>query len=264
MNWCGLRDGRLRGARNDSGTTAQNDRNDNCTTAQNDWNGSFTAASPQLGNRMKNLVKMEVIIVRRTLTVTALLMGLLLCVSLAACGSSGQAGEETAATEATTAAEDENQTVGMPNPWRTAESAEDAARGAGLDSFGSPEGSSISLGEIKDVKYRCMEGIADADFTIGAVRITIRKGLASAAVEEGDISGDYNEYKYNWPRTINGLDVSCFGNREGEAAKTIWTVDDYDFAILVREDSDEDDYSLDENDYGLSEDDLSVLINGIQ
>lgn len=201
---------------------------------------------------------------RRTLTVTVLLLGLLLCVSLAACGSSDQAREETAATGATVAAEEENQTVGMPNPWHSAESAEEAARGAGLDSFEIPEGSSISLGEIKDVKYRCMEGIADADFTIGAVRITIRKGFASAAVEEGDISGDYNEYKYSWTRTINGLEVNCFGNREGEAAKTIWTVDDYDFAILVREDSDEDDYDLDENDHGLGEEDLSVLINGMQ
>ena len=148
--------------------------------------------------------------------------------------------------------------VGMANPWSDVDSAEAAAEGAGLDGFMVPDGEAeISLGEVKVTQYRCMEGLAEAIVEFPAVEMTIRKGSKEIEIAEGDISGDYNEYKYDWTQNIKGLEVRCFGNREGEATKTIWSVDDMDYSITA--------YGLGgDEDYGLSPDDLNSLINGIQ
>lgn len=156
------------------------------------------------------------------------------------------------------AATPENEDTGMANPWSDADSAEAAAEGAGIDGFTVPDGEAeISLGEVKVDQYRYMEGIAEADVEFPAVSMTIRKGSKSAEMADGDISGDYNEYKYNWIQNIKGLEVQCFGNREGEATKTIWSVDDMDYSIVV--------LGLGgDTDYGLPADDLNSLINGIQ
>ena len=144
----------------------------------------------------------------------------------------------------------------IANPWSTADTLHAAAEGAGLDGFSIPEEAEISLGAVKLAEARYMEGIAEANVEFPAVEMTIRKGTAAAS-EDGDISGDYNVYKNTWTQNIKGLEVTCFGNREGEATKTIWQVDDTCYSITA--------YGLGgDTDYGLSPDDLNSLINGIQ
>ena len=144
--------------------------------------------------------------------------------------------------------------VGMPNPWHTVSSARDAAAGSGISGFVVPEGESISLGTIVPHDYRYMEGLAEADVPFPAVQMTIRKGVAP---ENGDVSGDYNKYAHTWTQNVGGVDVTCSGNREGEATKTIWTAGDYSFCILVQGLGGDDDY-------GLGADDLAILVGGIQ
>jgi len=139
--------------------------------------------------------------------------------------------------------------------WNQAKDAAEAAKAAGLDGFDFQEGSTISLGEVKAEKIEYMEGVVHAYIPIAAVDMHIYKGLAS--IDEGDISFDQNKYKHEWTQNIKGLEVKCFGNREGEATKTIWTVGDYSYAITAYGAGGDDDF-------GLSADDLSSLINGIQ
>jgi hypothetical protein len=150
----------------------------------------------------------------------------------------------------------EGENVGMANPWSDVSTLDEAAAGAGLDMFSIPEEAEISLGEVKLSQARYMEGLAEAVVEYPAVEMTIRKGNASIATD-GDISGDYNEYANTWTQNIKGLEVTCFGNREGDATKTIWQVDDTCYSITA--------YGLGgDTDYGLSADDLNSLINGIQ
>ena len=150
----------------------------------------------------------------------------------------------------------EGENVGMANPWSDVSTLDEAAAGAGLDMFSIPEEAEISLGEVKLSQARYMEGLAEAVVDYPAVEMTIRKGKASIATD-GDISGDYNEYANTWTQNIKGLEVTCFGNREGDATKTIWQVDDTCYSITA--------YGLGgDTDYGLSPDDLNSLINGIQ
>lgn len=142
----------------------------------------------------------------------------------------------------------------IANPWTDVETGAEAAKGAGVDTFEIPEGTKISLGEIKVDAYRYMDGIAEALVPFPAVDMTIRKGIYAG---DGDISGDYNDYSNMWTETINGLEVNCYGNREGESTKTVFISGDYAYTITA--------YGLGgDTDYGLKADDLNAIISGLK
>ena len=144
---------------------------------------------------------------RRNVKITVLLLTMLLAVVplLSACGAGGE----------------DDGADGLANPWSDAADLAEAAKGAGLDGFSVPEEAEISLGAVTVSQCRYMEGIAEATVDFPASMLTIRKGLASAAAEEGDISGDYTEYAKTWTQNIKGLEVTCFGDKEDAAAKII-------------------------------------------
>lgn len=156
-----------------------------------------------------------------------------------------------------TPAEGDEPTANAVNPWHKADSLAEAAEKAGLDGFEVPEGTEISLGNLNAELYQYMDGIAEIRIPVAAVEMTMRKGRADAAAEPGDISGDYTEYAHSWTQNVKGLEISCFGNREGEATKTIWQSGDYCYSILAQGAGGDDDF-------GLSADDISTLVNGIQ
>lgn len=170
--------------------------------------------------------------------------------STEAAAASAAETESTAA--ATSAAAEEN--TGLANPWSDVESAEEAAKGAGIDSFVIAEDPGLDLGELFERTYRCMDGIAEARLEYPASALTVRKGTIA---EEGDISGDYTEYANTWTQDVNGIEVTCFGNREGDAAKSIWTVDNMYFSIVAE--------GLGgDQDFGLNAERLTAMVSSIQ
>ena len=154
--------------------------------------------------------------------------------------------------ESTAAAAEEN--TGLANPWSDVESAEEAAKGAGIDSFVIAEDPGLDLGQLFERTYRCMDGIAEARLEFPASALTVRKGTIA---EEGDISGDYTEYANTWTQDVNGIEVTCFGNREGDATKSIWTVDNMHFSIVA------EGLGGDE-DFGLNAERLTAMVSSIQ
>lgn len=188
--------------------------------------------------------------------IIGLLMAVMMVLSLAACAKENAPEEPAEDPAIEEEASEEEEAVGMPNPWSDVDSAKAAAEGAGIDLFEPAEGVEISLGKVEVEQYRCMDGIAEARIPIAAVDMTIRKGKMSAATD-GDISGDYGEYAHEWTQNIKGLEVKCYGNRKGESTRTIWTVDDYAYSIVAYGAGGDDDY-------GLDADDLNSLINAIQ
>lgn len=170
--------------------------------------------------------------------------------STEAAAASAAETESTAA--ATSAVAEEN--TGLANPWSDVESAEEAAKGAGIDSFVIAEDPGLDLGELFERTYRCMDGIAEARLEYPASALTVRKGTIA---EEGDISGDYTEYANTWTQDVNGIEVTCFGNREGDAAKSIWTVDNMYFSIVAE--------GLGgDQDFGLNAERLTAMVSSIQ
>ena len=103
-------------------------------------------------------------------------------------------------------------------------SAEEAAKGAGLDAFPLPQGAIADLGEPFEITYRYMDGMAEARFEFAASAVTAR--TAKIGPEDTfDISGDYNTYTHEWTEYINNIPVACAGNREGDSTKTFWGED---------------------------------------
>jgi hypothetical protein len=158
--------------------------------------------------------------------------------------------ESTEATTGTTA----EVITGLANPWSDVASAEEAAKGAGIDSFVIAEDPGLDLGQLFERTYRCMDGIAEARLEFPASALTVRKGTIA---EEGDISGDYTEYANTWTQDVNGIEVTCFGNREGDATKSIWTVDNMHFSIVA------EGLGGDE-DFGLNAERLTAMVSSIQ
>ena len=161
---------------------------------------------------------------------------------------------ETESTEAESTAAAAEENTGLANPWSDVGSAEEAAKGAGIDSFVIAEDPGLDLGELFERTYRCMDGIAEARLEYPASALTVRKGTIA---EEGDISGDYTEYANTWTQDVNGIEVTCFGNREGDATKSIWTVDNMCFSIVAE--------GLGgDQDFGLNAERLTAMVNSIQ
>ena len=116
------------------------------------------------------------------------------------------------------------------------------------------EGLTLTIGDETARTYSAMEGVAQAAIEYPAAAIEVRKGTAA---EDGDISGDYNAYANTWTQNIKGLEVTCFGNREGEASKTIWESGGVFYSIVAQ--------GLGgDADFGLNADDLNSVINGLQ
>ena len=161
---------------------------------------------------------------------------------------------ETESTEAESTAAAAEENTGLANPWSDVGSAEEAAKGAGIDSFVIAEDPGLDLGQLFERTYRCMDGIAEARLEYPASALTVRKGNYA---EEDDISGDYTEYANTWTQDVNGIEVTCFGNREGDATKSIWTVDNMHFSIVA------EGLGGDE-DFGLNTERLAAMVSSIQ
>lgn len=184
------------------------------------------------------------------LAAAAVLAGSLMV--LASCGSSNpepEAPAETSSPAPTSEAvvpEAETETspaAGMPNPWSEAASAEEAAAGAGLDSFNLPTGEIADLGEPFEITYRYMDGMAEARYEFGASAVTAR----TAKIAEGDtydISGDYNTYKNEWTETIAAKPIACAGNREGDSTKTYWGEGDIAHSLVAEGLGGDEDFGL--------------------
>ena len=143
--------------------------------------------------------------------------------------------------------------------WTEAATAEEAAKGAGLDSLPDLNGTKTSMGvrgEMGAITYRYMDGVAQVFCPVAAVEMSVIKGRIPCGVD-GDISLDATPYKYEWTKEIDGQEVKCFGNREGEATKTIWSAGDYNYAFVAYGAGGDDDF-------GLREEDLVTMVQAVK
>ena len=142
------------------------------------------------------------------------------------------------------------------NPWTSVPSAEDAALGAGVESFTVPAlGTGTNAGPVNLDLFRCMKGLAEARGKIGTAELLVRKGLRR---DDGDVSGDYNSYKYDWTMETGGDAVHCRGNEEGRAMQVTWSAGRFSYTILVRN---PEDLSLSA---GLDEETVSFLVQALR
>lgn len=148
--------------------------------------------------------------------------------------------------------------------WTEAKTAEEAAKGAGLDEFIVPEpGTKISLGELNKWSFCYAEDRAEADGGAAAAEIVIRKSIGNGdnTQELSEVTGGWADlkgmtYANEWNVSMDGTDVRCYGNEKGKVSKAIWAEDKYSYSILVLGQGDN------WQDFGIDEDDIAVLVKG--
>ena len=146
--------------------------------------------------------------------------------------------------------------TGMPNPWTEVDTATAAAEGAGVSFFVVPsEGTDTDAGPVHWDLFQYMDGIAEAQGSLGTASLTIRKG---AGTDNEDISGDYNDYAYEWQLEADGWLVNCRGNEDGQAMLITWVTDNNAYCIIIRGQGDLYDT------YGIDEYMVDTLVSGIQ
>lgn len=153
----------------------------------------------------------------------------------------------------------EEAAAGGHTNWTQAATAEEAAKGAGLDILTDLNGTQTTLGvlgEMGAITYRYMDGVAQIFCPVAAVEMSVIKGKVPSGVD-GDVSLDSTPYKYVWTQDVGGQEVKCFGNREGEATKTIWTAGDYNYSIVAYGAGGDDDF-------GLSTEDVVTMVNAVK
>ena len=151
------------------------------------------------------------------ITIAALVFALSGC-------ASGNSREKTGETT-----EPEEQTA-IPNPWSDASSADEAAAGAGLESFSVTDDLGLASTHVQPPTFRYMEGIAEADYDGGAFQMCVRK---SAELSGQDLSGDYNEYPFQWTMETDAVMVTCRGYEEGMASAFDWERGDATFSVVL-------------------------------
>ena len=147
---------------------------------------------------------------------------------------------------------------GEQTNWIEAATAEEAVQGAGIDAVADMNGTVISLGELGtmgDVTYKYTDGAVRVSCPAAAVEMFVIK--AEASTGNGDVSFDSTAYANEWTQDVDGQEVTCFGNREGEATKTIWTAGDYSYAVLAYGAGGDDDY-------GLGAEDVAIMVNAVK
>lgn len=148
--------------------------------------------------------------------------------------------------------------------WTEAKTAEEAAKGAGLDEFIVPEpGTKISLGELHKWSFCYAEDRAEADGGAAAAEIVIRKSVGNGdnTQELSEITSGWTDlkgmtYANEWSVDMDGTEVRCYGNVKGKVSKAIWAEDKYSYSILVLGQGDN------WQDFGIDADDIAVLVKG--
>jgi len=100
---------------------------------------------------------------------------------------------------------EKNAEFGMPNPWTTTDSLEEAETLSGV-ALNPP----VSIPRGMELQcYRAADGTIEADYSNGTDLMILRASL----VDEGYyLSGDYNSYSIEWAENVKGLLVNCLGD----------------------------------------------------
>ena len=148
-----------------------------------------------------------------------------LSLALAGCGSGGDSKEAssaatssapaaTAATTTSTSAQGAAATT-----WTEVATADEAAKGAGLATFGAPGNFTIGDLSFANPKFSYGGGIAQAVYETPATMLTVRKATSTHTAPLSD--RPTTDFPQTWTETIDGTNVTMYGAENGAA--TVFT-----------------------------------------
>lgn len=155
----------------------------------------------------------------------ALVIAAALTLALVGCGtttedSKTETKEEKATVGAAETEQTEEEQTGTTFKWMDVNSADEAAKGAGFDKFGTFDSITIGDLEYKDPTFSYTGGVAQANYETPATSLYVRK--ASGAHTAPLTDRDETEFAQKWTETYEGLEVILCGAAKGAATVISW------------------------------------------
>ena len=104
--------------------------------------------------------------------------------------------------------------------WADATTADAAAKGAGLATFGVPEALAIGDLEFTPPRFAYAGGVAQATYETPATMFVVRKGTSTHKAPLTD--RDTASFAQTWNQTIDGLNVTLYGPEQDQATVATW------------------------------------------
>lgn len=177
-----------------------------------------------------------------------------LVLAIAGCGQQAaetQTEEPTAqeATEETAAEVAEEPQI----EWTEVATAEEAAKGAGIEKFDVIDEFRIGDLEYKDPKFSYAGGVAQATYETPATMIYVRKGVGTYSTPLSDRNLD--EFASRWFKVIEGSNISCYGVAKGAVTVATWSDGNTSYGLTFQ--------GLGGEEMSMDADELAVLVRGI-
>ena len=179
-----------------------------------------------------------------------------LVLALAGCGQQAAETktEEPAAQEAVEETAEEPVAEEEPEiQWTEVSSAEEAAKGAGIDKFDVIDSFKLGDLEFKDPKFSYAGGVAQATYETPATMVYIRKGVGTYTTPLSDRNLD--EFASRWFKVIEGSNISCYGVAKGAVTVATWSDGNTSYGLTFQ--------GLGGDEMSMDGDELAVLVRGI-
>lgn len=171
-------------------------------------------------------------------------VGAALTLALVGCGAnnSSQASSSASSSSASASSSSVVEQKEAIISWTNAGSAEEAAKGAGLDKFGVIPSLTLDGKEFKDPKFSYAGGVAQAVYETDGVKFILRKGASGHTTPLTD--RDLTSFKNKETTSIDGTDVTEYGAAHGASTVLTWNENSYDYGVTYQA-ADKGDASID-------------------
>ncbi|MBR0403653.1 MAG: hypothetical protein IJI68_00305 [Eggerthellaceae bacterium] len=163
-----------------------------------------------------------------------------LAFTLAGCGSSSasssaESSESMSASDVSASSSAESSSAAQTDStvkFTKVKTADEAAKGAGIDKFGVFDKITLDDAEYKDPAFAYAEGVAEANYENGAIGLIVRKADGKHTAPLTD--RDKTEFAQTWTKSYESLDVTCYGAAKGAATVFTWADGTQEFGVTYQ------------------------------
>ncbi len=156
-------------------------------------------------------------------------VGAALALALAGCGANSSSQSSSSASSSSASSSSAVQQKEATVNWTTAGSADEAAKGAGLDKFGVIESLTLDGKEFKNPQFSYAGGVAQATYETDGVKFILRKGANGHSAPIAD--RDLTSFKNKETASIDGTDVTEYGAAHGASTVLTWNENSSDYGV---------------------------------
>ena len=181
----------------------------------------------------------------------SLAVGAALTLALAGCGASNSQSASTSSASTSSASTVEQKV--STTKFNDVASAEEAAKGAGLEKFGVMDKITLDGKEFKDPKFSYADGVAQAIYETDGITLVVRKGASkhSAPITDADLASFANK----WNKDYEELAVTLYGPSKGAASVLTWNDSSLDYGVT---------YQSANNDQTIDSDEANEVVKAIK